>query len=79
MREGLTAYRATGLGLGHPVYSAALTCTYGVAGQSDEGLRVVGEAIVAVQKNGEVFWEAELWRVKGELLLNSERGRQNDE
>ena len=34
----------------------------------EEGLRA-GEALAVVETQGERFWEAELYRLKGELLL----------
>jgi predicted ATPase len=37
-------------------------------GQVEEGLKLLAEAAVAVDK-GERYWEAELYRLKGELLL----------
>jgi predicted ATPase len=41
--------------------------------QVKEGLAVVAEALTAVPKSGR-FWEAELYRLKGELLLKDEGG-----
>jgi hypothetical protein len=40
-------------------------------GQVEEGLRVVAEALVAVEKNEERWNEAELYRLKGEFTLQS--------
>lgn len=56
---------------------AALADSHGKTGQAEEGLRVLAEALAAVQKNGERFCEAELYRLKGELLLKG--GRQGAE
>jgi ATP/maltotriose-dependent transcriptional regulator MalT len=42
---------------------------YGGAGQVDDGLAVVAEALRLVDKNDERFYEAELYRIKGELTL----------
>ena len=42
---------------------------YGKVGPAEEGLRVLAEALAAVDKSGGRFWEAELSRLKGELLL----------
>jgi adenylate cyclase len=39
----------------------------------------VAEALAAVDKAGERLWEAELYRLKGQLVLNDERGTLNDE
>jgi predicted ATPase len=48
---------------------ALLAETYGKIGQIEEGLAVLAEALVAVHRTGEHFWEAELYRLKGELAL----------
>ena len=40
-------------------------------GQAEEGLRVVAEALATVHHGGERFYEAELHRLKGELLLHT--------
>ncbi len=48
-------------------------------GQTEEGLNVVVEALNLVDKTGERLWEAELYRLKGELLLNAEFGMRNVE
>jgi hypothetical protein len=42
---------------------------YGKGGQAEEGLRVIAEALAAMHRNAENFYEAELYRLKGELLL----------
>jgi hypothetical protein len=41
-------------------------------GQVDEGLGLVTEALELVQQNGERLWEAELHRLRGELLLRQD-------
>jgi predicted ATPase len=38
-------------------------------GQTDEGLSILAEALAVVEHSEERWWEAELYRVKGELLL----------
>src|SRR5262245_20575290 len=52
---------------------------YGKAGQTEEGFATLAEALTVVDKSGERFYEAELYRLKGELLLNDERRMQNEE
>jgi predicted ATPase len=44
-------------------------------GQVSEGLRIVGDALAATRKTGERFWEAESYRIKGELLLRQSTER----
>jgi predicted ATPase len=72
MCQGIAAYRATGAELALPCYLALLAEAYGQAGQADEGLRVLAEALTAVHTTGERHHEAELYRLKGELLLKQD-------
>jgi predicted ATPase len=69
MYQGIAALRATGAELQRPYYLALLAEAYGQARQADEGLRVLAEALTAVHTTGERQHEAELYRLKGELLL----------
>jgi predicted ATPase len=50
-------------------YLAFLAEAYGKLGQAREGLTLLGEALAIVHKTGERFYEAEIYRLKGELLL----------
>src|SRR5258708_37839375 len=71
MQQGLAAYRATGAELFRTYWLALLAESYGTGGQAQEGLQVLDEALALVDHNGERYWEAELYRRKGELLLQS--------
>jgi predicted ATPase/DNA-binding winged helix-turn-helix (wHTH) protein len=68
IHQGMTGYRATGAELERPYWLALLAEAYGEVGQTEEGLRVVAEALAEVEKNGVRFCEAELYRLQGELL-----------
>src|SRR5262249_28010712 len=46
-----------------------LADTYGKAGQAEEGLRVLAQALAAVHNAEGRFYDAELSRLKGELTL----------
>jgi predicted ATPase len=70
MGEGLTAYRASGAEIMRPYYLALLADAYGKVGQAKEGLSLLAEAQAAVDNSRECWWEAEIYRVKGELTLN---------
>jgi predicted ATPase/class 3 adenylate cyclase len=48
-------------------------------GQAPEGLRVLDETLAFVDTTGECFWEAEVYRLKGKLILHAECGVQNAE
>jgi predicted ATPase len=69
MQQGIAAYRATGTEFHRPQVLALLVEVYKDACQFDIGLRVVSEALILVEETGERFYEAELHRLKGELLL----------
>jgi predicted ATPase len=75
LQQGLAASRATGAELLRPWLLAALAAAYGKQGQPEEGLRVVAEALFAVHKNQVRYYEAELYRLEGELLLAQEDSR----
>ena len=49
--------------------AALLADTYGKEGQTAAGLRVVNEELSRLQITGTRFYEAELYRINGELLL----------
>ena len=46
--------------------------------QQQEGLEVLKEAQKMVDKTGERYWDAELHRLKGELLFSQLTGNQSD-
>jgi predicted ATPase len=73
IREGLAAYQATGAGSFRPYHLALLAGGYRSAGQADEALSAVAEALAWADKNDERFYEAELHRFKGELLLKQDQ------
>jgi predicted ATPase len=69
LRQGLASYRATGALAFVAYYLALLAERYEQAEQPKEGLSVVSEALALVDNNGERWWEAELHRLNGLLLL----------
>jgi predicted ATPase len=48
---------------------ASLAEACATVGRIDEGLKAIAEALKRLQQSGECFWEAEIYRVRGELLL----------
>ena len=72
IHQGLTVYRATGAEMGVRIMLALLAEAYGKVGRVEEGLTVLAEALAQVDKTGERYYEAELYRLKGELLLAQE-------
>src|SRR5262245_57500024 len=62
-----------------PYYLALLAEGYGAVRQTDEGLRVLAEAFATVAATAERRWEAELYRLQGELLLQATGHKQKAE
>jgi class 3 adenylate cyclase/predicted ATPase len=69
LRSGTTAYRATGARLWMPHFTALLASAYEIAGQIDEAVTQLDDALQLVERTGERWLEAEIHRHKGELLL----------
>jgi predicted ATPase/energy-coupling factor transporter ATP-binding protein EcfA2 len=69
LQTGLEAYRATGAELALPYYLSLLADACTQTGRFAEAHAALGEALALVEKNDERFQEAELHRLKGELLL----------
>jgi predicted ATPase len=70
MRNGLAALRATGAALRLPYYLALLAEACGQTGNVAEGLTLLAEALAQAHNTRESWMEAELHRLKGELLLS---------
>ena len=75
IRQGLAAHQATGTELLRPHFLALLDEALGKNGQAEEGLRVLEEALSVAHSNGERYYQAELYRLKGELSLKQSKGR----
>jgi class 3 adenylate cyclase/predicted ATPase len=67
--HGLSATRATGASLNDTFALALLAEIYLRHNRMDEGLAAIAEAQTLAVTGGELFWQAELFRLKGELLL----------
>jgi len=52
-------------------YLSLVTMTWGRHGMAEEGLELVTKALTLMQRDDERWWEAELHRVKGVLLLTN--------
>jgi predicted ATPase len=75
VHRSLVSWQATGVGLLQPYGLALLAEAYGQAGQAEDGLHALAEAKALVDKTGERWYEAELYRLKGELQLQHLAGR----
>jgi predicted ATPase len=71
MRQGVVSLQATGAQLRVPYYLALQAEACGKTGQIAAGLGLLAEALARARQKGEHWWEAEVYRLQGELLLRS--------
>jgi predicted ATPase len=69
LQSGSAAYRATGAEMFMPHYNALRARACEIAGQGEEALALLDDALHNVERTGERWFEAELNRHKGQLLL----------
>src|SRR5439155_210727 len=55
--------------IGRPYWLMRLAEAHGIMGQPEAGLTVLTEALTLVDTTGERWYQSELYRLKGELLL----------
>jgi predicted ATPase len=79
MIQGLAAAQATGAEFFRPYYLALLAQAYHIGGEPEVGLSVLAEALAQVEKTGERFWEAEMYRLQGELLLQAKAKAESED
>ena len=76
LHQGMIARRATGAALARPYFLSLLVEAQGAMGQPEAGLTVLAEALTHTDTTGERWYEAELYRLKGELLLQQNSDNQ---
>jgi class 3 adenylate cyclase/predicted ATPase len=76
LTQGLIAVRATGSEIARPHFLALLAEAYGTTGEPHAGLTVLAEALTLVDKAGVRWYESELYRLKGALLLQQSSDNQ---
>src|SRR5262245_46611183 len=72
IQQGLTAYRDIEGELARTYFLALLVEAYGKMGEIEKGFSALTEALATVDKTGERYYEAELYRLKGQLTLQSQ-------
>jgi DNA-binding NtrC family response regulator/predicted ATPase len=76
IHEGLVAFRATGAYIQLPSWLALLAEVYRPVNPA-EGIHVSNRALEILERTGERYYEAELYRLKGELLLQASHLRES--
>src|SRR5262245_22626769 len=69
VRQGIAAWRATGAVQHVPYFSTLLADVCGHRGHTAEGLQVLADASTLIEQHEERWWEAEVCRLRGVLLL----------
>ena len=69
LRSAMATIRANGVAAELPWYLALLAGAHATVGQTAEGVDAIAEALALVASTNERFYEAEIYRVQGELLL----------
>jgi predicted ATPase len=72
MRAGLEAHRSVETEQQRAHYLALLAEALCAGGRLQDGLQAVDEAIDAIRRTDEHFYEAEVYRIRGDLLMRSE-------
>src|SRR5262245_4192805 len=69
LRQGIAAWRATGAALNVPYYCTVLADVSAHLGHAADGLQALAEAHTLVEQQEERWWEAEVARLRGVVLL----------
>ena len=69
VRQGIAAWRATGAALCVPYFCTLLAEVSDHLGHMEDGLQALAEAHTLVEQQEERWWEAEISRLRGVLLL----------
>ena len=69
VRQGIAAWRATGAALLVPYLCTMLADVSAHLGHTEDGLQALAEAHTLVEQQEERWWEAEICRLRGVLLL----------
>jgi predicted ATPase/class 3 adenylate cyclase len=69
IQQGLAASQAIGTVRDRPYHLALFAEVSAQVGQTTAGLEALAEALATLPKSGARWWEAELYRLRGELLL----------
>jgi predicted ATPase len=75
MRQGIAAWRALGASVVLSTYLATLAEVCRQVGQLGDAQHLLIEAQTLVDTTGERYWEAEVYRLQGELLVQASRGK----
>lgn len=70
--QGWAEFQATGAEVGGAYFRALRSQASAKAGHANEALRLVDEALLVARRNEEHWWQPELLRLRGELLVQGQ-------
>ncbi|MEZ4866095.1 MAG: BTAD domain-containing putative transcriptional regulator [Caldilineaceae bacterium] len=73
LQQGLELWKTLGVVLHRSYFPLLLAEAYAQAGELEAGLAAVDEALMAVATYHDRYWEAEIYRLRGELFLTAGR------
>jgi class 3 adenylate cyclase/predicted ATPase len=74
VQEFVQVQQTIDFNIGRPEHLYNLAELYDAGGRIDEALATLAQALEAVELQGQRYWEAEIHRLKGELLLKKDAG-----
>jgi predicted ATPase len=69
LQQGIAAWRVTGARAWLPFYCTMQAEAFDLLGKAEDALQKLDEAQAAMEKTEERWWEAEIYRLRGVLLL----------
>ncbi len=78
LRQSVAAIPRMGVLINTPYFMSFLVQAYRQAGRIDDGLRVLDDAQASIDARDERYWEAEIRRLRGELLLSRSAANAED-
>ena len=79
LQEGLAAWQATGSRTAVPYFHTLLARAYEKVGQAEKGISTLEEALAEMKETDERYYEAEVHRLRGQLLLKKGEADSNTE
>lgn len=76
--QSLAAFQSAGAYIFRPYFLILLAEAYENNSQIEEGLKALDEALAMIDKGGERLYEAEVYRLKGELLMQTETNKEDE-
>jgi len=78
LREGLDSLASLGAGMDRPYFQGLMADALDAAGAHDEALDAIDEALGQIHPSRSHFYQSELLRLRGQILLSSDGGREEE-